>query len=174
MLNEMPLLTGTGGAMSVSTESTDTMVGAIPDNEFNIEDWKGLNGKKRYLLVDMIQPVKKGKKIEEELTYRNLNDCRFWGIHFLEAKEYDSNRRSPDESEKERAARWLKRFRTQMTKVFVQESRLEYFMQSNDLKRWGKLSDQRGFQSYMDLERGTKTMATELVSKKCNEFKMKQ
>ena len=164
----MPPLPDTVSVRSVSTctRSTDLDSQVIPHHDFSIETWKGNNEQKRYLLDDLIQPVKKGRKIEEELTHMNINDCRYWAIRYLERKEYNPNQTSPDIAEKERAARWLKSFRTQLTKVFVEECRYEYFRQSNDLKTWSQISGGQGFQSYADLERGTKGMTTELVSDK--------
>ena len=158
---ELPLLSGLGSS-TVSTDTTAVTSVGIPDPTFDIETWKG-GGIKRYLVDDLIQPVKKGKKIEEELTYKNINDCRYWAIHFLEKNTFDPNQESPEQFEKDRAARWLKSLRRQLTKVFVEESRFEYFKQSNDLKNWGKLSGGEGFQSYLDLQRATKDMTCEMV-----------
>ena len=160
---ELPLLSGLGSS-TVSTDSTAGTAASvgIPDATFDIERWK-TEGVKRYLVDDMIQPVKKGKKIEEELTYKNINDCRYWAIHFLENHTFDPNQESPELYEKERAARWVKSLRTQFTKVFVEESRFEYFKQSNDIKNWGKLSGGEGFQNYLDLQRATKDMTCEMV-----------
>ena len=163
----MPPLLDTVSVTSVSTctvRSNDLDNQVIPDHEFSIEMWRGDNVQKRYLLDDLIQPVKRGRKIEEELTHNNINDCRYWAIRYLQKKEYNPNQTSPTMAEKERAARWLKSLRTQLTKVFVEECRYEYFRQSNDLKTWSQISGGQGFQSYADLERGTKEMKTELVS----------
>ena len=136
----------------------------LPTERLNLETWEAANQPMKYLYCDMIKPRKSTKKIEEALTLDHASDTVYYGILYLDMKTFEQESQSPDTAtEKVKALQWLKDFRSQMVKIFVEECKKEYFLQANTDEWKTNLGSPIGFSSYKDLEEKTVDRVGEMV-----------
>ena len=140
----------------------------IPPQRLKIEEWKKPSEPMRYLYCDMIKPRKATKKIEEALTLEHVSDNVYYSILYIEMKTFHTETQGPTMiEEKVKALQWLKDFRSQMVKIFVEECKREYFVQANSEEWKNRLGNGIGFTSYKDLEEKLADEEGQMVRDSC-------
>ena len=83
----------------------------------------------------------------------HVSDNVYYSILYIEMKTFHTETQGPAMiEEKVKALQWLKDFRSQMVKIFVEECKREYFVQANSEEWKGRLGNGIGFSLYKDLE----------------------
>ncbi len=140
----------------------------LPNARLRLEDWTKPSEPVRYLYCDMIKPRKATKKIEEALTLEHVSDNVYYSILYLEMRTFRTETQGPSMiDEKVKALQWLKDFRSQMVKIFVEECKKEYFLQANTEEWKNRLGNRIGFASYRDLEEKLADEEGQMVSDIC-------
>ena len=143
-----------------TTSTTDTNRFPQLNEHVHLNEWKNDN-KMRYVLPNLIQGIDRNDR-KKENNVISMSDAVVWNVYYLTTNT-NLPSMSPTVDQKTKAWMFVRKLKTALNAVFVEETQQLYWMNANQ-NQWAGLRGQGDkFTNFRNLLQRTKQITNELV-----------